>query len=440
MKRDLKLIVAVLILSLIPAVLVRAQSDAENSVSEFDVNGLKVLVKRRPGTPTVSAGLFIRGGSAMLTAQNAGIEDLMLDVSTEASKAFPREALRKELARTATTMGYGTNNDYSVLSMASTKGNFDSAWRIFTDAILNPSFAPEDVERVRSRHLAALTSRSDSPDQFLQDAVEKTIFAGHPYANDPNGTPENISRFTPAELAAWHKQVMQTSRLLLVLVGDVDPANIQKLATASFGALPRGDFKQPAVPPLSFKAPSLDVVNRSLETDYIQGAFAAPSLADPDYYAMRVAMTALNESIFEEVRVKRNLSYAPNADMGTAAANIGFIYVTTTDPNQSVSVMLDQIRDRRDNEVTTDAIHAWTGGFLTSYYTNGETNAAQAGELARYELVGGGWRNAFHYLERIRAVTPEQVKAVSQKYMKNIRFELIGNPTGVNRSVFLPAL
>jgi zinc protease len=43
-------------------------------VSEFDVNGLKVLLKRREGSLTVAAGLFIRGGSTNINAQNAGIE------------------------------------------------------------------------------------------------------------------------------------------------------------------------------------------------------------------------------------------------------------------------------------------------------------------------------------------------------------------------------
>src|SRR6185503_12776813 len=56
-------------------------------VSEFEVNGLKVLMKRREGSLTVAAGLFIRGGSANINANNAGIETLMLSAATEASAA-----------------------------------------------------------------------------------------------------------------------------------------------------------------------------------------------------------------------------------------------------------------------------------------------------------------------------------------------------------------
>ena len=60
-------------------------------VTEFDVNGLKVLIKRREGSLTVAAGLFIRGGVRNITAENAGIESLMLSTATEASTNFPRQ-------------------------------------------------------------------------------------------------------------------------------------------------------------------------------------------------------------------------------------------------------------------------------------------------------------------------------------------------------------
>src|ERR1041384_5038982 len=82
-------------------------------VSEFDVNGLKVLLKRREGSLTVAAGLFIRGGAANINAENAGVETLMLSVATEASTNFPREKMRSELSRMGTVIGSSSSNDYS---------------------------------------------------------------------------------------------------------------------------------------------------------------------------------------------------------------------------------------------------------------------------------------------------------------------------------------
>ena len=94
-------------------------------VSEFDVNGLKVLLKRREGSLTVAAGLFIRGGASNITAENAGIETLMLSAATEATTNFPRDKMRSELSRMGTVIGSSSNNDYSVLSLATTRMHFE---------------------------------------------------------------------------------------------------------------------------------------------------------------------------------------------------------------------------------------------------------------------------------------------------------------------------
>jgi zinc protease len=206
-----------------PAQVSVASTDASALVSEFEVNGLKVLVKRRAGSQTVVAGLFVRGGAQNITAETAGVEALMLDVSSEATRNFPRERLRRELSRMGASVSFGINYDYSALTLLTTRFNFDRAWEIFTDVALRPTFVPEDVERVRNRMAVALRHEKDSPDSYLQALQARVAYAGHPYLNDPRGTPETVARLTADDVRRHHAQVMQTSRLLLVLVGDLDP-------------------------------------------------------------------------------------------------------------------------------------------------------------------------------------------------------------------------
>ena len=406
-------------------------------VTEFDVNGLKVLVKRRQSAPTIAAGLFIRGGAQNITDKNAGIENFMLNAATEGSKKFPREALRRELARTGSGIGASVSNDYSVLSLVSTRQNFDRSWEVFTDIALNPAFAASDLELTREKILTTLRDDEDSPDGFLQVLQDRVIYAKHPYANEVRGTLDTISRFTAADLRAYHQKTFRTSQLLLVIVGDLDAKDLQKRIADSFGKLPRGDYKEQPLPALNFAEPTLDVTSRTLPTNYIQGVFNAPSLNNPDYYAMRVATAMLRDRVFEEVRVKRNLSYAPNADLGSLASNTANIYVTAVDANQAISVMLNEINDLKQESVSADEISAVTGQFLTTYYLGQETNVAQAAELARYELTGGGWRNSFEFLNKVNEVKPADVQRVAQKYMKNLRFIVLGNPTAINRQIFL---
>ena len=417
---------------------IAAQADL---VTEFEVNGLKVLVKRRANSPTVAAGLFIRGGARNITDKNAGIENLMLSVAEEGSVKFPRETLRRELSRTGSDIGSSVSTDYSVLSLVSTLQNFDRSWEIFTDIVLNPTFALEDIERARAQIATGLREQETDNDNYLRILQDRLIYVNHPYSNDVRGTIDGLAKLTAQDLRDYHKKTMQTSRLLLVVVGDIDPKAIQTRVAGvagTFGKLPRGDYKETPFPALDFSKPSLDITTRPLPTNYVQGVFDAPSLNSPDYYAMRVAVAILQGRIYDEVRTKRQLSYAPNAELGSSSSNTANIYVTAVDANQAVGVMLGEVNNLKTGLINDGIIDRVSGNFLTLYYIDQQTNIAQTGELAKYELTGGGWRNAFVFLDKIRAVTPAQVQAVSRKYMKNIRFVVIGDPSKIDRKVFLP--
>src|SRR5688500_3671739 len=292
-------------------------------VSEFEVNGLKELMKCREGSLSVASCWCIREGAENINAENAGIETLMLSAATEASAGFPRDRMRSELSRMGTVIGSSSNNDYSVLSLASTRTHFDRSWQIFTDVALRPSFTREDVKLVQERIVVSLSDDTDTPDVYLQKLQDKIAYAGHPYLNSTNGTPETIAKLTPENLREYHTNLMQTSRLLLVIVGDLNANEVRALVESSFGKLPRGNYKPQAVPQLAFDKSSVEITPRDLPTNYVQGLFTAPSLTSPDIYAMRVASSLLRDRVFEEVRVKRNLSYAPDAFLRTQAANVG---------------------------------------------------------------------------------------------------------------------
>lgn len=440
------ILLALIVLSFVSAGLAQATDNSgkilniaeqASSVTEFDVNGLKVIVKRRQSAPTVAAGLYIRGGARNITDKNAGIESLMLTTAAEGGKKFPRDIVRRELSKTGSNIGSSVGNDYSVMTLASTRTNFDRTWEIFTDLALNPAFESADVERVRGQILTGLREQETNPDSYLQVLQDRVVYANHPYATDVNGTIATIGGFTAADLRAYHQKMMQTSKLLLVIVGDLDAKELQKRIADSFGKLPRGDYKEQPYPALDFSKGSIEIAPRTLPTNYIQGIFNAPSLDSPDYYAMRVAINILRDRLFQEVRIKRQLSYAPNADLNNYLANTGNIYVTAVDANRTVGVMLNEIDNLKKQQVDNDEISAEAGQFLTSYYLGQETNSAQAGELAKYELVGGGWRNSFEFLNKVREVKSQDVQTVANKYMKNIRFVVVGNPTAINKEIFL---
>jgi predicted Zn-dependent peptidase len=301
---------------------------------------------------------------------------------------------------------------------------------------LHPAFAKEDFDLIKQRSLVALSDDADDPDTYLQRLQEQAAYIGHPYFNRPEGTVESVSGLTLEDIRRYHQQVMQTSRLLLIVVGDIDANQLKTRLAASFGTLPRGTYKAEAVPQLSFSASTVQVTQRGLPTNYVQGLFTAPPITSPDIYPMEVAAAMLRDRVFEEVRVKRNLSYAPNAFLNSQGANVGGIYVTAVDANQAVRIMLNEIKRLQEEPLTQSDMLGVVSQYLTTYYLGQETNAAQAGNLAEFELIGGGWRNSFDTIAKLRAVTAVDVQRVSEKYMRNIRFVVLGNPAQINKEVF----
>ncbi|MEJ7713619.1 MAG: hypothetical protein WKF84_28170 [Pyrinomonadaceae bacterium] len=88
--------------------------------------------------------------------------------------------------------------------------------------------------------------------------------------------------------------------------------------------------------------------------------------------------------------------------------------------------------------ITAREISAVVSQYLTGYYLSQETNAAQAGGASHtYELIeGGGWKNAFQYMNRLRASTPADVQRVANTYMRNMRFVVLGDAASVDKNIF----
>lgn len=405
-------------------------------VTEFDVNGLKVLIKKRSSSATVSAGLFFRGGTSNTTARNAGIEGMMLDAAAEASTHFTREQVHAEFSRQASGVTGTAGLDYSALVMGSTAAGFTRTWEIFTDLALNPKFDPADLKRLKDVRLAALRAQSTFPESYIEDLQSRSSYVGHPYFNGPAGTIESITRLTVSDLKQYHKQMLQTSRMLLVVVGDVDTAALRTQVEAAFGRIPKGNYKPTAPPALSFASPTVEVTARTLPTNYIQAFYAAPALTSPDIYPMTIANEFLQSFVYQEVRVTRNLSYAPDAFVRTQGANVGGISVTAVEANRAVGVMLDQISLMQENQFRDEIVTRVVNSYLTKYYMEHETNGEQVGELAEYELIGGGWRNSLNLFEKLGQVTSEDIQRVMRKYVRNLQFVVLGDPSAINKEIF----
>jgi predicted Zn-dependent peptidase len=113
----------------------------------------------------------------------------------------------------------------------------------------------------------------------------------------------------------------------------------------------------------------------------------------------------------------------------------GGIYVTTASPEITLSLIRDELDALQNGQIDRQGLNKLVQQFLTEYFLNNETNAAQASFLARAQLYSGDYRKAATFVDELRAVTPGDLRAVSRKYMRDFRFAYVGDSTRVSRSV-----
>jgi zinc protease len=304
--------------------------------------------------------------------------------------------------------------------------------------ILNPTCDEKEIALIKDQIISALRQQNDSPETSVALLSNRLLYASHPYFNSPIGTVESVGSLTAADVRAHHAKLLQTSRMLVVVVGNVAPEEVKSKVEASFGKLPRGEYKTEA-PPDFVKASTTDfqLVERPVATNYVRGSFAAPPLESPDYAPFSIGMNILQQLFFQEVRVKRNLTYGADASLNSNGANSAFISVTTPKPNEAIGVMFDQIDFMQRQIIREEGLKAIISGFLTNYYTKLETNDAQAAKLAEYELLGGGWRRDQTWIDEVSRVTPEDVNRVSKKYLRNFHFAVMGDKRQFDRDLFM---
>jgi len=417
------------------AILTRAQ-ESPRPVNEFTVNGFNVILKTNPANDILSVQLYLRGGVANITELTQGIEPLLFGIAAKGSKNYPKEVLNKILDRTGSGINSYSTRDYSAITLRCLKRDFDDLWSVFSDIVMNPALDSVDVALVRNTMLSGIRQRKDNPDGYLRELTDEVFYKEHPYRLDPNGTEATVSAIDVDQMRKYLSDQLQTSKLLLVVVGNVMEADLMKKVEGTFGKLPKGNSAPSLPPQIHHDHATLKIVEQQIPTNYIRGTFSAPNLASPDFSAMTVAMDVLQWRLFEEVRTKRNLSYAPVAGYENQLANRGFIYVTAVDPDTTIKVMLDELKKLQTELVSAKVLKDRIALFLTEYYQRNETNASQGSFLAAYELAGLGWKAGETFIENTRKVTAEDVKSVANKYFHNLQFVVIGNPKLIDQKVF----
>lgn len=410
----------------------RAQSAmTDTTTRDFVVDHVHVILHQNTANDVVAANIYLLGGTRQITENTAGIEALMLAASEDGTRKFSKQVLQGIIARTGATITIEPSVDWTTFALRTLRQSFDSSWAVFADRLVAPRLEAADVERARRQMLADALEADADPDNAVQQLAEQLLYANHPYRLNPDGTPTSLQALTASDIRRYHDTQVVQSRLLVVVVGNINVANLERAVRSSLTRLPVGSYTWTPPPLLTPSAERVSLLSRDLPTNYILGYYPGPRAGTPDFTALRVATAVLSGRLFAVVRSQLHLSYAVDAPLLDRAVSAGGLYVTTTDPTTTLNAMANEVQRLQTTLVDPEGLQTLVGQFITDYFLKNETNGDQASFLARTQLYDGDYRDAGQFVQRLREVTPDDVRRVAEQYMHDMHFGFVGDTSKV---------
>ena len=404
---------------------------------DMNINGVKVIVQPS-GNDIVVVQTIIKGGVQNYPSDKAGIESLAMNGLTECgTMKDDKNSFKNKLDKISAQVYGGTRMDFASVSLNCMKGDFETAWPLYTDAMLSPRFDAKEFARIKQDAINIIRANESNPDNAVNKMARQTAFAGKDYAKEPQGTIENVTKLTPEETKKYWQSIFTRSKMVIVVVGDLDKAEIEKKVKEFLSKVPAGSPFKLKEESYSPSANSFNPKERENATNYIQGITGAPLPGTPDYNAFVLAMRIFSTRHFIEVRSKNGLSYAPGSWFSQGRTPYANFFVTTTQPDKYIAVARNLIDEVKKNGFTEEELKNEKTGYLTGLYYRQETNEEQAAALATNEVVHNNWKRAIEIKDEINKVTLQDANNAFKKYITNITWVYQGDPKKVDSKLYV---
>ena len=161
--------------------------------------------------------------------------------------------------------------DFASFRMNCIKSDFDVVWPLYVDALTTPRFDEKEFERIKQDAVNSLRAQASQPDYAISKYARETAFAGKDYAKSPEGTEATVNGLTAAETKAYYKSLLTKSKMIIVVVADLERATLEKNINAMLASIPAGKPFQ--LKKISYTPAKNTFISdkKDFATNYIQG-------------------------------------------------------------------------------------------------------------------------------------------------------------------------
>ncbi|WP_296532334.1 pitrilysin family protein, partial [Rhodoferax sp.] len=413
-----------------------AHAQAPSPVEQFTLaNGLSVIVKPDRRAPTAVHMLWLRVGAMDEVDGSSGVAHVLEHMMFKGTPSVPAGEFSRRVAALGGRENAFTGKDYTGYYQQIPATRLEEVMKLEADRFGHSQWTDDDFKKELEVVKEERRLRTeDNPRALLHEALNAAVFVASPYRRPIVGWMSDLESLTPADARAFYQRWYVPANAVVVVAGDVDISQVRRLAEKYYGVLPtravperkpRHEPQQVGIKRLVFKAPA--------EQAFVSLAFKVPALQslsadkeNPDALALTVLAGVLDG--YSGARLERALTQGEDRVADSVGANNGLwgrgpqLFMLEGVPAQGKTAeqvelaLREQVaRIARDGVLATELARVKTQWVASEVYKL-DSVFNQAQEL------GSNWVQKLPLdadallIERLRAVTAEQVKNVAQRY------------------------
>jgi zinc protease len=242
-------------------------------------NGLVVLLMEYHKLPLIELRLAVRGGYSYDPAGYEGLADLTATLLRKGTEKRSATQIAEEIDFVGGSLSTGASRDFFVVSAEVLKKDLGMGVDLFSDVILHPVFAAEELDRERRQSLAELEDAKDDPGSIASIYFNKVIYQKHPYGHQSSGTKLSLPKISDKEVKEFYRSVFIPNASVLTIVGDFSSKDMLALVKNTFSSWKKKSPMKIQFPSMQVhKGRRLVVVNKSHRLRSASGIPALPEI------------------------------------------------------------------------------------------------------------------------------------------------------------------
>jgi zinc protease len=414
-----------------------ASGQTQSTVEQFTLaNGMTLIVKPDRRAPTAAHMLWLRVGAMDEVDGTSGVAHVLEHMMFKGTPTVPAGEFSRRVAALGGRENAFTGKDYTGYYQQIPASRLEDVMKLEADRFAHNQWPDEEFKKELEVVKEERRLRTeDSPRALVHESLNAAVFVASPYRRPIVGWMSDLQAMTPADAREFFQRWYVPANAAVVVAGDVDVAQVRRWAEKYYGSVParavparkpREEPVQVGVRRMDFKAPA--------EQAYVALAYKVPSLTSldgmqaNDAHALALTVLAAVLDGYTGARLERALTQGDNRVADSAGAHNGLwgrgpqLFMLEGVPAQGKTAaqveqaLREQVERIAREGVTEAELSRVKTQWVASEVYKLDSIFNQARELGSYWVQGQPLDASEKLIERLRAVTAEQVQAVAGKY------------------------